>query len=245
MRVSVSAPHRRRVWPPTSDRRGGQAAGGDVDRQLDLGHRPELQAAAALEGDGGQHRAEGDGRQRLGRHPRQRQRVPRTRGGSAEAACEDTTPEPPAAGAEGGGGEQADERDQRGGHVAAGARQLRRGPGPRAARAGRRRRPAWSDLADRGRAPCAARAWRWPAGRRSPRARRSARPRSRGRWSPSRPRSRRRRRWPAAAAAVGAVGACRRRGRPGARAGAPRGSPCTRRSRSAAGRAPSCTRAWV
>ena len=35
--------------------------------------------------------------------------------------------------------------------------------------------------------------------------------------------------------------ACRRPARPGARAGAPRGSRCTRRSRSAAGRAPSCT----
>src|SRR6476620_5413916 len=43
--------------------------------------------------------------------------------GSAEAACEDTTPEPPAAGAERGGGEQADERYQRSGYVAAGARQ--------------------------------------------------------------------------------------------------------------------------
>ena len=55
------------------DRRRGQAAGDDVDRQLDLGHRPELKPASALEGDGGQHRAEGDGRQRLGRDPRQRE----------------------------------------------------------------------------------------------------------------------------------------------------------------------------
>ena len=91
-------------------------------------------------------------------------RRPANARGSAEAACEDTTPEPPAADAEGGGGEQADERDERGGHVAARARQLRRGPGPRAARAGRRRRPAWWTCRP-GRAPCAARAWRWPAGR--------------------------------------------------------------------------------
>ena len=34
---------------------------------------PSCSAAAALEGDGGEHRAEGEGRQRLGRDPRQRQ----------------------------------------------------------------------------------------------------------------------------------------------------------------------------
>jgi hypothetical protein len=55
------------------DRRGGEAAGGGVDRQLDPGQRAQLQPATALQGDGRQHGAEGHRRQRLGGHPRQRQ----------------------------------------------------------------------------------------------------------------------------------------------------------------------------
>src|SRR3954465_8319327 len=62
--------------------------------------------------------------------PRGSARRPAKARGSAEAACEDTTPEPPAADAQGGRGEQADDRDQGGGHVAPGARQLAEAEGP-------------------------------------------------------------------------------------------------------------------
>ena len=188
------------------DRRRGQAAGDDVDGQLDLGHRPELQPAAALEGDGGEHRAEGERSPAARPRPAAAPGVPRTRGGQpkrrARTRLQSHQPPTPRAvaasrpmSAISGVGTSRPELDSCAEPEGAGLHEL----AAHVDRLGRTCRP--------GRAPCAARAWRWPAGRRCSPARRSTSPRSRGRRSPSRPRSRRPRRcrWRATAAVVGGL----------------------------------------
>ena len=78
--ASVTAPHSRRVWPPTTIAAATSPPAAASIAELDLGQRAELQPASALQRDGGEHGAEGHRRQRLGRHARQRQ-APRERAG--------------------------------------------------------------------------------------------------------------------------------------------------------------------
>src|SRR4051794_29712770 len=129
MSVSVSAPQSRRVWPPatiaaavsppaTTSMASSTFVTGPSCRPPPPSRAMAARTAPKASVASGSAATRGSAR----RPPKER--------GSAEAACEDTTPEPPAADAQGGRGEQADDRDQGGGHVATGARQLAEAQGP-------------------------------------------------------------------------------------------------------------------
>ena len=131
MSASVHArPTARRVWPPSDDRRRGQPAGGDVDaRARPCVSRPELQAAAALQRDGGQDGAEGHAspaarprRAAASGAPRTRADQPRRRARTRLQSHQPPAPRALAA-------SRQMQRDERGGHAAA---RPRSSPRPRA-----------------------------------------------------------------------------------------------------------------
>src|SRR3954453_18167832 len=129
MRVSVSAPQRRRVCPRATIAAAVSAPATTSTASSTLVTGPSCRPpppsrAIAARTAPKANVASGSAAMRGSA------RRPAKERGSAEAACEDTTPEPPAANAQGGRGEQADDRDQRGGHVAPGARQLAEAQGP-------------------------------------------------------------------------------------------------------------------
>src|SRR5215211_2882148 len=123
MSVSVTAPHSLRVWPPTTIaaavRPPAATSMASSTRVSGPSCRPPPPSRAMAERITPKATV-ASGSAVIRGHVR-RSANART---SAEAACEDTTPEPPAADAEGAGDEQADERDERCGHVPAGRREV-------------------------------------------------------------------------------------------------------------------------